>query len=134
MTKPEPLLRRGAPGSSRAGSSLGGVPRWTRMYTSPGFRRSERSARRSLIRTISGATAVSELSRQGLGPAAVDGPEHALANETRNTRTNTARRGDADIEILLAAVNAAERSADRAGPDRKSTRLNSSHRTISYAV
>src|SRR5438067_5445841 len=112
MTKPEPLLRRGAPGSSRAGSSLGGVPRWTRMYTSPGFRLSEKSARRSLIRTISGATAVSELSRQGLGPAAVDGPERAFANETGKTRTNTARRGAADIEIHLAAVDAAGRSSE----------------------
>src|SRR5258705_4818842 len=114
MMNSEPVLRRGSPGSSRGGSSLGDVvARWTRTYTSPGCRRSARSARSSLIRPSSGGAAAFELSRQGLGPAAVDGPEHQLAR-ARASRTISARPGDANIEILPAAVYDAARAADRA--------------------
>src|SRR6267142_642152 len=99
MTKPEPVLRRGSPGSSPEVSSFDGVARCTRTYTIAGCRRAARSARRSLTRASSGATAASELSRQSRGPLAVDGPEHPIANAISATRTTSAPR-DRAIRIL----------------------------------
>src|SRR4051794_41544223 len=44
------------------------------------------------------------------------------------------RTAVADLQRLQAAAALAKRNADRAQADRKSTRLNSSHPSISYAV
>src|SRR5690242_21902177 len=58
----------------------------------------------------------------------------ALPILTRNATVRAKHRYDAEIAIGRAALNATEGQEVYAVEDRKSTRLNSSHMSISYAV
>src|SRR5215210_9038524 len=61
-------------------------------------------------------------------------PRSTLFPYTTLFRSPRPRTGDGDDELVLHVVAALDQPDHRARGDRKSTRLNSSHRCISYAV
>src|SRR5258708_19133164 len=60
--------------------------------------------------------------------------EPALAREIPVISTASAFRYDEDVPLLIPPINAEHASLVQEQRDRKSTRLNSSHQIISYAV
>ena len=121
MTKPEPVLRRGSPGSSRGASSF--RVRCTRTWTSPGWSCAARSARRPLTCARSGAALAPELSRQSFPPPLVDGPAHPIARPTTARSATSERRRDPVIGILPKDVRRVY--APRRSPRRRLYRLTS---------